>query len=791
MGEGVAGVADGWVLRPHQVEAVDAAVRALGRTPAGGVTGPGLRATVVAACGTGKTLMGVHTAQRLVRAGRVLVLVPTLDLLVQTVTTWRGAGRAGRMVAVCSLQRDPELDGAAVRCTTDWRQVLGWAGRAGQVTVFATYASLQVLAEAHGAGLGRWGLVIVDEAHRTSGPWGKPWAAVHDDAAIPADRRLYLTATPRVAEPWAAEVGEPGGVPALAASMDDEQVFGPVVYRLTLAEAIDRGLLARYQIVVLEIRDQALTAGTADRDHSEGGVARARLEALQAAVLKAAAEHHLQRVMTFHHRVLDARDFADAVEGTSRRLREADPGLYPSEVWSGWLHGGHRMAHRRVVLTEFARGCRTDGQLVERSVLSSARVLAEGVDIPAVDAVVFADPRESIVDTVQTVGRALRQGPRGDKTASLLVPVFLGPDEHSEDWLGSGAYLPLVRVLTALRAHDTDVVDRLAAWPGHISSRSGDVRQEGPSVLFSHPRDPADIAAFVDLRVIRPQSRVWLNGLMAARRFHTRHGHLIVPYTAKDGRFPLGVWLGDQRRLHHAGRLSPVRTAALEQLGMVWSHPDHAFSEGLSVARAYHSVHGHLAAPREAAVDGYPLGTWLANRRREARMRAGAPGALSAHRRTALKDIDPYWCPEWDVAWQRRYALLHRHIAEGGSPEVLPGHTAAGEDIGLWCARQRDVWDTLRDEQRRLLSELGMAPSTGNVPVSGRVAHDDKFRRNLAAAQAYAQREGHLNIPRQHVEALNGVEIKLGVWISNQRSRRTRLSPERISALDGLGMRWG
>ncbi|KPH99330.1 helicase-associated protein [Actinobacteria bacterium OV450] len=731
--------------------------------------------------------MGVHTAGRVARGGRVLILLqPTLDLLVQTVSVWRDAGRTGRMVAVCSLQRDPELDGAGVRCTTDWRQVRGWAGGPGRVTVFATYASLRVLAEAHGAGLGQWDLVIVDEAHRTSGPWGKPWAAIHDDAAIPADRRLYLTATPRVAEPW---TSTPGGEPAPVASMDDEQVFGPVVYRLTLAEAIDRGLLARYQIVVLEIRDQALAAATADRSASEAGAARARLDALQAAVLKASAEHHLQRVMTFHHRVVEARDFADAAERASRRLREADPDLYPREVWSGWLHGGHRLAHRRAVLEEFARGCRTDGQLVERSVLSSARVLAEGVDIPAVDAVVFADPRESIVDTVQTVGRALRQGPRGDKTASLLVPVFLGPDERSEDWLGSGAYLPLVRVLAALRAHDTEVVDRLAAWPGHTVSQGGGV-QEGLAVLFSHPRDSADIAAFVDLRVIRPESRVWLNGLVAARRFHAQHGHLVVPYAVKDGRFPLGVWLGDQRRLHHSGRLSPVRTAALEQLGMVWSHPDHAFSEGLSVARAYYSVHGHLAAPREAAVDGYPLGTWLANRRREARMPDGTPGALPASRKNALKDIDPYWCPAWDVAWQRRYALLHRHIAEGGSPALAPGHTSHGEDLGQWCARQRAAWGTLDPERRRLLTALGMTPDTDGTPDAKRVAQDDNFRRNLSAAQTYAQREGHLNVPRKHVEALDGAEIKLGVWISNQRSRRTNLPLERIKALDGLGMCW-
>lgn len=133
-------------LRAHQVEAVDAAVRALRNVAAPGV---GLQATIVSACGTGKTLMGAHTALRVARSGEVLVLVPTLDLLVQTVAAWREAGRVGPMVAVCSLRADAELDAAGVRCTTDARLLSAWAGRKGRVTVFATYASLPVLSARH------------------------------------------------------------------------------------------------------------------------------------------------------------------------------------------------------------------------------------------------------------------------------------------------------------------------------------------------------------------------------------------------------------------------------------------------------------------------------------------------------------------------------------------------------------------------------------------------------------------------------------------------------------------
>ncbi|MFJ7258330.1 Helicase associated domain protein [Streptomyces sp. NPDC098085] len=778
------------MLRAHQAEAVDAAVRALGNVPSAGA---GLRATIVSACGTGKTFMGAHTASRVARSGGVLVLVPTLDLLVQTIAAWREAGRVGPMVAVCSLRADAELDAAGVRCTTEAWLLSAWAGGTGPVTVFATYASLPVLTEAHTSGLRRWDLVVVDEAHRTSGPWGKPWAAVHDDAALPADRRLYLTATPRVADPWAsADDGddEAESGPALVASMDDEMVFGPVVYRLSLAEAIARGLLARYQIIVLEIRDQALATGASDEERSEAEVAAARLEALTTAVLKAAATHQLDRVMTFHHRVADARAFAQASPGASHRLRSTDPAVYPRRVWSGWLHGGHGMAHRRSVLAQFARGWGADGVVVERCVLSSARVLAEGVDIPEVDAVVFADPRESIVDTVQTVGRALRQSPGGDKVASLLVPVFLSPDERSEDWLASGAYLPLVKVLTALAAHDTDVVDRLAAWPGN--GTTGAACQEGP-LLFATARHPADIAEFVRLRVINVERRGWLRGWTAARRFHAAHDHLNVPYHAKDGAFPLGRWIAEQRKANKAGRLPAVRIDALARLGMVWSHPDHVFNAGLSMAHAYHAGHGHLAAGHDAVVDGYPVGTWLANRRREARLPVGSQGALSDARKAALADVDPYWCPEWPLVWQRRYILLKRHLAAGGpveTVEIEPGHMIAGEDVGAWLAHQLSHWDTLHEEQRRLLAELGVTPSGGGIQSAPRLTQDHKFARNLAAATAYVQREGHLNVPRKYIEIIDGAEIKLGIWISNQRSRRARLHPQRIDALNALGMRW-
>ncbi|MFB6706005.1 DEAD/DEAH box helicase [Streptomyces sp. NPDC056333] len=246
--------------------------------------------------------------------GGVLVLLPTLDLLTQTVREWRSAGHTGPAVAVCSLDDDPHLWDLDVLSTTSPPQLALWHGR-GPVTVYATYVSLPVLAEAHEGAYGLpmdvFGLVVVDEAHRTSGSAGKAWAAIHDRGVIPAMRRLYKSATPRIWKerpPLARWVERQEGFEnardplpqGLACSMDDPKIYGPVVYELSLASAVSRGLLARYQIVVVELADPDVTpARLVGEERREEQLRGERMGALQAALLETMAVHDLQTTITF------------------------------------------------------------------------------------------------------------------------------------------------------------------------------------------------------------------------------------------------------------------------------------------------------------------------------------------------------------------------------------------------------------------------------------------------------------------------------------------------------------
>ncbi|MEU5092926.1 Helicase associated domain protein [Streptomyces sp. NPDC021356] len=849
-------------MRPHQVEAVDSALRFLSVPPGGTIPAEGLRTQIIAATGSGKTLMATEVANRL-SARRVLVLVPTLDLLTQMARAWRAGGRRGAMVGVCRL---PPGQSDGIPCTTSPDELIAWTAGTEPVTVFATYASvgLRILQRAHEAGLPGWDLLVADEAHRTSGDAGRPWAAVHDQAQIPAVRRLYMTATARV---WEAE----GQAPRLVASMDeDSPVFGPVAYKLKLSDAIRMGLVAPYQVLCLDIRDPQVWAALQAGDAASDAVRGARLGAIATGMMRAAVQERFRRVLSFHSRVAEAEAMTRAVPSVAARLDEDEPGEYPppGQVWADWLYGDHRPAYRREVLDEFAsdflggeefRGRDVPAKL---RVLCSVRVLGEGVDTAECDAVLFSDARGSMVDIVQMVGRALRKHPGQGKIATLIVPVFLGPDEDPNQMVTSDAYGTLAKVLGALRAHDTETIEALAdprprssrpniqpgGEEGGLGEDVGDVDEdqeledEGAArvsaaaagvLKFSEERDPTALSTFIRLRLIDPERVYWRRGIEAAQRWLRETGEtaspvpdggagsleemvgraLSVPVTyvtpvewGAVGSYPLGAWLADQRRYYAAGTLEAVRVAELEKLGMVWSVYT-AWDDMLEVARSYADAHGHLVPPATAVWEGQPVGTWLKNQRAAARKavqnvarraagETGVPatGELPERRREALEAIDAGWCPVWDAGWQRVLRLCQAHRRAGAPlPEVAGGVIVQGEDLGAWAAAQRSEWERLMPAQQYLLETLGLEPAPAAEAEAARpVGRREQARAvNLAAARQFFEREGHLRVPRKHVEVLpDGTEIKLGAVVDNTRRRADKLTDEQRAEWTALGMRW-
>lgn len=760
-------------LFPDQAEAVKRLVRHLRR--------PGTRGLYVSATGTGKTLVSVRVADEL-GARLVLFVVPTLDLAAQTALAWRRDGHLEHMVIVSSLDTSghDDLVAARVMSTTDPHALGGLMSVVGEredqipaLTVICTYDSLNKIEETQSTGytVPPFDLAVMDEAHRIAGRADKKWAIVNDAKRIHADRRLYMTATPRIfSAPELAESADttrprrrrPTGpdAQAFANSMDNEQVYGKKVFEYPLAQAVEDGRAADYRIVVPTLTDADLrrrlnlpAPGTTPGGSGEEPDSALRTTALHLAVLRAMTEHGLKKVLVYFNLVSDARRFTRELPHTLRLLARTDPSLCPDITPKLFFaHGEHTPAQRADIFAAFAAA--------DCAILGNSRLISEGVDIPSVDAIVFADPTRSVIRCVQALGRALRLDVSG-KTASLIVPVYVPPGADSENILGT-AYEPVWAIACALASHDHRILERLPDKANRLPRETSDVIER--RWHFDFTVHPERIARAMDLASFDPRdpavSRSRRLGLAAAQSYRDEHGHLDVPgdYTDPTG-YRLGTFITTMRDARTAGRLEADWIAELDALGMIWDKHDAAWRARLTAAADYLRTHGHLAAPATT-----PVGAWLAEQRHLA-----AKNTLEAARAEALTALAADWRLPHGADWHRKYHLLRAHLATGADPTALTRDTQlSGVKIGSWLGRQLTTWSALADGQKQLMTALGLTPEANPLAPARRTRRT--FEETVQLLELFLHREGRVPAARETVR-VDGDTVKLGAWLAKARHR--------------------
>ena len=354
------------------------------------------RAHIVMACGTGKTLVALWAVEAL-KPKTVLVLVPSLTLLQQTLDEWSRHNSWGRdftYLCVCSdptvVERDAtdpiyldatDLDFRVDTSPDEVRRFIE-TDTTGVKVIFSTYQSSAVVSEGV-LGLAPFDVAIFDEAHKTTGPQGGLFAHSLSDENIRIRKRLFFTATPRHYD--IRHRDKEGDFRII--SMDDETVYGPRAYTLTFVSAAQRGIICNYKVVISvvdgqEINDFALKYGIT---LVEGNLIRARWVANQIAIERAIETTGAKRVITFHSRVSSAREFSS--DG-SRGVKQFLPQFSVFHV-----NGEQRSSERKQLIRSFRNA--------EKALVTNARCLTEGIDVPAVDMVAFIDPRHSKIDIAQ------------------------------------------------------------------------------------------------------------------------------------------------------------------------------------------------------------------------------------------------------------------------------------------------------------------------------------------------------------------------------------------------------
>ena len=427
---------------PHQIEAIEAVTHGFEQAD---------RGKLIMACGTGKTFTSLKIAEALTSGvGNVLFLVPSISLLNQTLVEWGSQTMYPyRIYAICS---DPKasknadsidnITDTVIPATTNVNRLVSQYRSYGSTSAlnlfFSTYQSIDVVSAFQKKVGIHFNIIICDEAHRTTGVTlagtdESNFVKVHSDDFIKADKRLYMTATPRIYGEESKKKASQASV--LLCSMDDENVYGKDFYTIGFSKAVSLGLLADYKVIVLAVDEgyvsrslqHLLTDRSSELTLDDSVKIVGCLNGLSKRTVFAGEENYfandpapMRRAVAFNSSIKASKQFVAMFQEIQNELKlnSHDESLVSVEL--DHVDGTNNALFRKERIDWLKQGssdksCR---------VLSNARCLSEGIDVPALDAVMFLNPRNSIVDIIQSVGRVMRKSD-GKKYGYIILPITI------------------------------------------------------------------------------------------------------------------------------------------------------------------------------------------------------------------------------------------------------------------------------------------------------------------------------------------------------------------------------
>lgn len=767
--------------RPHQQEAIDNVIKGFETSSFG---------QLHMACGTGKTLVGLWLHERL-RSKSTLVLVPSISLVNQLYREWSAnAQELFDPIFVCS---DPTvrhkddgyeyiLEGLAdlpFAVTTEAADIVKYflAENVGRPKViFSTYHSSPVLEQACKMNARvAFDLVIGDEAHRCAGKANSDFALVVDSQALRVQKKLFMTATPKIFSNHVKSVTKE--MDCAIVSMDDPATFGPVFHAFSFSQAIERDLLSDYQVLISVMDNKTY------REYAERGrivthgnhETNARTLAAQIMVAKAISEYELKKVITFHSRQKQAQEFVDTLPRALAMLLEVQK---PIIGFNDAIFGDMRQNERLQKIKQF-------GSVVypNSGVLANVRCLSEGVDVPALDGVVFVDPKGSEIDIVQAVGRAIRKS-QDKKIGTIIIPVFVEQEELAIANLEDSAFKKVWQVLKALRAHDNVLAEELDTIRLELGKQAYRAPAKLKKIVIDVPIGvDVSFGESLRLKIVERCTESWNYFFGVLQQFREQYPDR---WPSKVECFPdrigchIGWWCQQQRKKMARGILQSVQIENLENIGFVWDVLEAAWEE----------QYQHLGQFRKIYPDRWPshdekfpmsnkidLYSWCSTQRLKYNN-----GKISVVRIKKLEDVGFFWSVA-EAFWNDRYEdlLKFRKINCDRWPAQ---REQFGEEkrinLGTWCGSQRLRYknENLLDYQFKKLEDIGFP---WNLLED---SWDNTYRCLIAFRKIYPDRwPGNQDI------SVGDSKLNLNMWCGTQRKRykNKRMSQNRIEKLEKIG----
>ncbi len=757
--------------REHQLEAINAAAQGLQAAD---------RGQLIMACGTGKTYVALWVKEQLT-AQRTLVLVPSLGLLSQLLREWTFAATTPfEVLCVCSDQTvgkksDDEtihnVADLAFPVTSDASEIKRFLAGAGNRVVFSTYQSSAIVALAQtDPNIPAFDLIIADEAHRCAGIVDGSFTTVLDDTQIRGSKRLFATATPRTYASNIKKAAEERGVEVVG--MDDVSQFGHVLYALPFGQAIARNLLTDYRVIIVGVDDPTIAEWIANRDliKTDSGLETdTESLAAQIGVLKAIKDYDLKRVISFHNRVKRAEAFTTELQQVMQWIGEEHR---PSGILRTDYVSGDMSANRRKIKLDQLKGLSSD----ERGVLSNARCLSEGVDVPSLDGVAFVDPRSSQVDIIQAVGRAIRLSP-DKKIGTIILPVFIAAGQDAAETIDASNFKPIWNVLNALKSHDDELAAELDQARTELGKKSGSSAGSISlrKISFDLPTSVgSNFGNVLRSHLVEQITESWNFWYGLLESFVEETGHCRVLGTYKTvGGYKLGQWVVSQRTKQNT---MPVeRRNRLELLpNWVWDAREDSWEIGFSHLQEFAKFEGHCqVSDKYKSDDGYRLGQWVLVQRANI-------DSIHPERKARLDSLSGWVWDAIAARWEKGFSYLEDFVAKEGHSRVSQAYkTDDGFCLGVWVSTQRGNKDLL-DPIRK--SKLETLPRWTWNKI------EQTWEDQYLHLKEYAERVGDVRIPKGHVTA-DG--YRLDVWIVKERMRKKTMNFTQRTLLSALpGWTW-
>jgi len=745
---------------PHQKDAINAVYEGLKTLN---------RGQVLMACGTGKTLTSLWIKEKL-EAKEVLILLPSLSLLSQTLKEWNAnASIPFKWICVCSdksVARKDKIEDdwvtntseIGVPVTNEIQVINNFLGQKGFKVIFSTYQSSPLIAQAQKENKKHnFDIVFADEAHRCAGTVSEAFGCVLDSKNIKANKRLFLTATPKVFTNQTKGQAKSRDIELV--SMDDRSFFGDILYNLKFSDAINNkpALLTDYKLIVIGVDDEMIHQQIENRNLislKDGTIVDSENLASHIALAKIIEKYDLNSVITFHSKVKSAKFFAEVYPKVANWGKFNDHSK--RIVNCDYVHGNMTAYERKKKLNILK-----SSNQEKTNILSNARCLSEGVDVPALDGIAFMDPKRSQNDIIQAVGRVIRKS-KDKKLGLILVPIYVGGNIDLEESIIQSRFNHIWKIILALKSQDDSIMNELDNVRIQLGRRN---KLDGYNRLFEKinfdfPQTfDKNFSEKIKILTIKSTSQVWYENFGLLQKHIELNGNIPV----KRGTH-LGEWVTRQRVYKNKGILDADKIIKLNSINFDWNPQDSEiiFQENYKLLLKYVNENNQLPDRN------WEKGNWIYHMRQYKKK-----GKLDKNKIKLLEEIKYwFWEKDLDSEWNSIFCELKIWKEVNGK---IPTRNE-NKKLNAWLGTQKQAQKKgkLSNDRLNKLNSIEALKSISDMDIW---------------LEKYYQLKEYLQ-KNNNVYPID--KSKLGTWISHQRGqfKKGKLNNIRLNYLKEINFIW-